>query len=108
MRNILLLICFALMSSFIQGQELLGDWYGSLQIQGTKLPLVFHIKKQDSSYSTTMDSPKQMAMGLPVARTTVENSQLLLEAPAMGIKYTGEYDHTQEIIAGTFQQGGLK
>jgi len=108
MRNILLLICFALMSSFIQGQEILGDWYGSLQIQGTKLPLVFHIKKQDSSYSTTMDSPKQMAMGLPVARTTVENSQLLLEAPAMGIKYTGEYDHTQEIIAGTFQQGGLK
>ncbi|UAB82818.1 alpha/beta hydrolase [Zunongwangia sp. SCSIO 43204] len=108
MKNTLVLIFFTLLSQFIQGQKILGDWYGSLNIQGTELPLVFHIKKQDSTYSSTMDSPKQMAVGLAVAKTTFKNSQLTLEAPAMGIKYTGDFNPKEDSIKGTFQQGGLR
>ena len=43
-----------------------GDWYGTLDAGPQKLPLVFHIQPDGSA---TLDSPAQMARGLPATAT---------------------------------------
>ena len=37
--------------------DAVGDWRGELQVQGTTLPVVFHVSRTDSGLSATMDSP---------------------------------------------------
>ena len=89
-------------------QDPVGTWYGTLNIQGTQLPLVFHVKKTGTEYSTTMDSPKQGATGMPSDKTTFTNKVLTIEASGIGMKYTGTYLPDSNKINGTFEQGQLR
>jgi pimeloyl-ACP methyl ester carboxylesterase len=91
----------------MQAQEISGDWYGNLNVQGTELPLVFHLQKNDSTYSSTMDSPKQGGFDIKVDTTRYDNSILTMTIAALGVKYEGNYDQNAEKIKGTFQQGGM-
>jgi hypothetical protein len=52
-------------------QEIQGDWHGQLNVQGTKLRISFHIQKDNNTYKTTMDSPDQMAFGIPTDETLI-------------------------------------
>ncbi|MCP5062335.1 MAG: alpha/beta hydrolase, partial [Ignavibacteriae bacterium] len=63
--NIVLILLFS--SVFIFAQDITGDWYGVLDIQGQKLRIVFHIVENDGSLTATMDSPDQGAKGIPVS-----------------------------------------
>jgi len=92
--------------NFIQAQEITGDWYGNLKIQGTELPLVFHLQKNDSTYLSTMDSPKQGGFDIKVDETEYKNSILEMRISALDVKYDGIYDKNKETINGTFTQGG--
>ncbi len=87
------------------GQEITGQWFGILKVPGMQLNLVFNISKTDKGFTTTMDSPDQKAIGIPVTTTTFENSILKLAIPAGGIEYEGKLnnDHT---ISGNFKQVG--
>ena len=38
------------------GQDITGEWNGTLSVQNTSLRLVFHINKTADGYSATMDS----------------------------------------------------
>nr|WP_068889233.1 alpha/beta hydrolase [Pedobacter panaciterrae] len=105
-RIISLLVCLTF-SSILYAQEPLGTWYGNLDVQGTKLSLIFHLTKTGDNYSSTMDSPQQKAMGIPMGKTTYINRKLIIEAPNMGIKYTATFLPEQQKITGTFEQGGL-
>jgi hypothetical protein len=49
-----------------QTSPVAGSWAGDLIVQGTRLPLVFHITQEGEALSATMDSPAQGARGIPV------------------------------------------
>ena len=89
-----------------QAQEIEGSWKGNLSVQGTELPLVFHISGEGDELSSTMDSPSQGATGIPMDVTTFEENVLTIKFNQAGIKFVGTL--TDEAIAGTFTQGGME
>ena len=104
MKKITLLIVITIVNFSMFSQEITGDWYGNLEIQGTQLPLVFHISRSDSVYTSTMDSPKQGAKDIPVPITIIKNDSLIIKIPAGKVEYKGVLKNNK--IVGTFHQGG--
>jgi pimeloyl-ACP methyl ester carboxylesterase len=91
---------------FIFAQEITGSWKGELDVQGMKLPLIVHIKKEGVNLVSSLDSPKQGATNIPVTATTFNNNQLEFEVASLGVKYAGKYDN--ETINGLFRQGPME
>lgn len=94
---IFLILLMMLASSDGMAQE--GAWSGELDIQGTKLPLVFHFDKD----GCTMDSPSQGAKGIKAEKSFTTEGKLLVSIPMIGASYEGFY--TGKMIVGTFMQG---
>lgn len=97
---------FAILAATISAQEITGSWSGQLNIQGTKLGIVFHIEKNDTVYVTKMDSPNQGALGLPTTNTTFIDNNVEIKAAALGITYQGTLD--ADSIVGLFKQSGAE
>jgi len=99
---------FVLLAAVIgsYGQDITGQWNGVLKVQGMQLRIVFHITKTEDGYSSTMDSPDQHATGIPVTKTTFENSKLKIEVASAGMEYAGELK--DKTIKGIFRQGGME
>lgn len=87
-------------------QEITGDWYGQLAIQGTKLRINFHVSEKYGSYITTMDSPDQGANGIPTTKTIVNNNVLEIILDNMKINFIGELK--EDKIDGIFKQNGME
>ena len=105
MKKTISTLAFILSVSCLFAQSVTGDWYGALNIQGTSLPLVFHITKNGDVYSTLMDSPKQGAKGFATGVTTVNGNELQINAASEGITYTGTFLPDSNKITGIFKQG---
>lgn len=102
----ILLILITILSSFLMmGQEISGKWNGVLKVQGTQLRVSFNVTPTENGYKATMDSPDQKVTGIPIEKTTFENSILKLELPNAQISYLGTLNK-DNIIEGTFTQGG--
>jgi uncharacterized protein len=91
---------------FIFAQDITGSWKGELEIQGMKLPLIVHIKKEGENYSSTMDSPKQGATNIPVTKTSFAANQLDLDIAALSVNYSGKY--VNDTFEGIFKQGNME
>ena len=78
-----------------------GAWSGSLDVMGTKLPLVFNF----SESGCTMDSPSQGATGIPVEKSVGEDGKITVTIPMIGAKFEGKMEG--ESIKGTFTQNGF-
>ncbi|MBK8392451.1 MAG: alpha/beta hydrolase [Saprospiraceae bacterium] len=89
----------------LNAQNLTGDWNGELEVQGMKLPLVFHITKNDQTLLTTLDSPLQGAKDIPTGSTLQINDSIYVLIPALGAKYAGKLQ--EDKLIGIFSQGGL-
>jgi hypothetical protein len=87
-------------------QDITGQWNGVLKVQGTQLRIVFNVAKTDSGFTSTMDSPDQGAKGIPMTKTTFENSTIKFELSDAHIEYQGQLKETE--IVGTFKQGGME
>ena len=105
MKNLTLVILTSLFSLTIYGQNITGQWNGTLKIQGTQMRLVFNISQTENSLSSTMDSPDQGAKGIPTTTTSFENSILKITIASAKIEYEGTLGQ-DNIIVGTFKQGG--
>lgn len=105
MKKAILIAITVLTSSFMTGQEILGQWNGLLKVPGTQLRIVVNISKTETGYVSTMDSPDQGAKGIPVATTTFENSVLKLEIPAINGSYAGSLNK-DNVITGKLTQNG--
>lgn len=102
------LVVFALMISIsIYAQDITGSWYGTLNLQGTQLRIVFNLTQTDTEYSASMDSPDQGAFGVPMTSATFEDSIVELAIPSATIQYKGTLKEDQKIV-GIFKQGGLE
>ncbi|MGL4851926.1 MAG: alpha/beta hydrolase [Phocaeicola sp.] len=88
-------------------QGVIGSWSGVLDLNSTKLPILFHIqKKSEGGYTATMDSPSQGAKGIPVTTVTATELEVELSVAAAGIQYRGFYAENK--MTGTFKQGNLE
>ena len=91
-------------SIILTAQDITGQWHGVLEVQGTKLRVVFNVTASDATYTTTMDSPDQGVSGIPVTKTTLENATVKFEINNAQIEYKGQLKDSE--IIGTFKQGG--
>ena len=77
-----------------------GTWSGSLDVQGTKLSLVFHLDGE----KPTMDSPDQGARGIPIQYEQNSLGKVILSIPSIGASFEGLFLYNR--IVGTFNQMG--
>jgi uncharacterized protein len=106
MKKVTSIIILGLTTLTMFGQEIVGPWYGKLEVRGIQLRIVFNITKTENGYTSTMDSPDQGANGIPVTTTSFESPVLKLGITSAGIAYEGTLDNTNT-ITGTFKQGGM-
>jgi len=105
MKKLIVFLFAVAMSNLLYAQDLTGSWYGLLEIPGGKLRVNFHVKAEGSTFITTMDSPDQGAKGLPMDRTTIQGSEISIEAVKLGLVYKASYDAQSDELKGTFTQG---
>ena len=75
-----------------------GTWSGKLDVQGTKLTLVFHLDDENP----TLDSPDQGAKGIPMQIERGGFGKITVRIPSLGASYEGTWMIKQ--IVGTFRQ----
>lgn len=78
-----------------------GTWSGKLDVQGTKLSLVFHLDDENP----TMDSPDQGVKGIPIQIEREGFGALHITIPSLAASYEGKFMIKQ--IVGTFSQMGF-
>ena len=81
-----------------------GLWYGTLDIDGNFLEIIFEIKATNKVYSATLSVPIQRAEGIPMTKVIFLEPHLSMSLDNPGIAVEGDLVN-QEII-GTFKQGG--
>ena len=86
--------------------DVVGDWQGSLNGGAAELHLVLHIvKAQNGSLSATLDSVDQNAIGIPVTKITLKDSELQLTVDAVHGSYDGRINADATAIKGIWFQG---
>ncbi|MBR5014560.1 MAG: alpha/beta hydrolase, partial [Bacteroidales bacterium] len=100
MKRILTFFAAIVLFTF-QANAQTGTWSGKLDVQGTKLSLVFHLDGDNP----TMDSPDQGAKGIPVQIERKSYGGLAIKIPSLGASYEGIYMVQQ--VVGTFKQSGM-
>ncbi len=97
------ILFFSSMLAEINAQDISGAWEGKLSVQGNSIPILFNVKLEAGTYSSTMDSPSQGATGIPMDKTVFENNVLTIKFNQAGIKYVGNLKENK--FEGTFFQG---
>ncbi|MFN0278379.1 MAG: alpha/beta hydrolase family protein [Pyrinomonadaceae bacterium] len=87
------------------GQDISGQWNGVMDVQGVKLRVGFNITKTETGYVSTMDSPDQGRMGIPLPSTSFKNFTLKIEYAEANIQYEGHLNK-ENVFEGKFSQGG--
>ena len=107
MKTLGIKITLILFTLTLQAQDTItGSWEGTLNVQGTELPLLFHITEEDGNYKSTMDSPAQGATGILMSETTYKEEKLIITYTQAGIRYVAKLEEGK--ITGTFYQSGLE
>ncbi|MEM1257390.1 MAG: S9 family peptidase [Bacteroidota bacterium] len=99
-----MLVLFIGLGAF--AQDITGTWKGTLSVQGSEMPLLFHVSNEDGTLSSTMDSPSQGATDIPMDETTFVDDTLTIVFKQAGIKYVGTLEADK--VDGTFYQGGME
>lgn len=105
MKSKILAILSFMLFNICFSQDISGAWYTSLEVQGTKLPLVLHITKTGDGLTSTFDSPAQGAKGIPIDKTTLSGSAFSFSAPNLNMIFDGKFSGDK--IEGTFKQNGM-
>lgn len=100
-----LAVMTASISGMAFGQEVAGDWQGTLSASGVELHLVLHLTKEGSGYKGTIDSIDQSANGIPIESVSYANSKLTLKLPVIHGSYEGTVSSSGDRISGTWTQG---
>ena len=99
-----LLVLFGVCSTVLFGQSLSGNWYGTLDAMGQKLPLVLHLSDSAGIWKGTLDSPKQKANDIQMSTVTVNGKKLRFTINKLQASYEGELNDSM-VIHGKFKQG---
>lgn len=107
MNKLFFLSIAVFITTAIFGQTLVGDWSGAIEIQGTELPIIFHVSQEAGIYSASFDSPAQQAFGLAVSEVKAENDSVTFVMQVIGGKYSGKLNSEKLKITGNLYQNGL-
>ncbi len=93
------------MSHSLSAQNLSGDWKGSIDANGTEIPLIFHFLKTISGrFEGKWDSPKQNANGLSFSEVDVVGDSIHLGIKMIGGAFRGRFINNDS-ISGIWKQG---
>lgn len=107
MKNILLSFIFLSSVILSKSQSITGKWEGTLTVQNTELPLIFHIKKDSiDKLTATFDSPKQQAYNLPCSDVMITGDSVILIMKMINGKYEGLLSADKKMLTGNWSQGG--
>ena len=86
-----------------------GDWHGTLDVQGMKLRLVVHVQVgEDGGYSATLDSVDQNAMGIPIDHFERDGDAVEFRVKRLMVRYEGTLiGGDAPRIEGKFLQAGM-
>ena len=105
MNKVVSVVFLFFLTTHLYPQDISGSWAGSLNIQGTKLRIVFNITKTDTLYVSTMDSPDQGAYDIPTTSTGYSKGKLDIIVKGLTLHYQGELKN--DSIIGVFKQGAM-
>jgi pimeloyl-ACP methyl ester carboxylesterase len=107
MKQFLFLSVFVLfsVSSCSYQADITGKWYGSIDMGGFNMRIVFDIKQSGYEYSATMQSPDQTKEEIPVTAVTCEKNKLIIRIDNIDFLYKGKVGK-DGIIRGEFTQMG--
>ena len=89
-------------------KDIEGIWEGSLDVNGSKLRVVFHISRaEDGSLTATLDSPDQGATGIPVSKVTFEGGKLVVNVDVAMAMFEGQANGDLSSIDGNWKQRGM-
>ncbi len=105
--NILIFgILFCFQAVMAQEVQITGSWKGALSVPGDKLNVVINIAEEDGKLISTLDSPDQMVLGIPVTTTSFDGEELVLDLPPLAAAYKGRL-LANGSIQGTWTQSGM-
>jgi pimeloyl-ACP methyl ester carboxylesterase len=82
-----------------------GDWEGSLALAQTSLRLVLHVKTGPYGTIALLDSPDQLAMGMPITSLTRDGDKVAFAYTQIHARFAGVLSSDGQSIAGDFTQG---
>ena len=107
MKTIIAIAVFVtLAAGLAQGQDIAGDWQGTLNAGTAQLHLIVHIT-QDSggNLKGTLDSVDQGAYGIAITSISVKNSKFKFTVDQIHGSYEGKVNPDATKIFGTWSQG---
>ncbi len=109
LRSIFPIFAFLLFMPAIGGaqssRDFKGTWEGVLNISGTNLRIVFHVKDNGQGrLVSTADSPDQSAFGIPCDSTSANNQEIFISMKALQASFSGTLVN-DTTIDGEFRQG---
>ncbi|MDR0207002.1 MAG: alpha/beta hydrolase [Bacteroidales bacterium] len=103
MKKKVTIIFMLLILGYLNGQDIVGQWNGTLKVPAQSLRLVLHIHERDSGYAATLVSLDQGAAKIPITEISFENNKLNFSIINV-IHYTGILSN--DSIKGLFKQSG--
>ncbi len=78
-----------------------GTWSGELDVNGTKLELIFHIGEE-----CTLDVPAQGVKGFKTVFSQFSDDSVRIQVPMIWAAFTGRYEGNR--LTGTYSQSGVQ
>jgi pimeloyl-ACP methyl ester carboxylesterase len=105
MKKLMLSICFINVFLIANTQNIIGNWKGSLTINGGQFPIIFHIDKDSvGKYKASFDSPKQMSYNLACAAVYFENDSINIDIKIIRGSFSGIVYKNPAVIVGSWNQ----
>lgn len=82
-----------------------GTWEGSLNVQNTKLRILFHLKNDNGTWTATMDSPDQMQYGIKMDTVIINDKGFSLKLKAASAVYSATLNEDAKSVNGNWVQG---
>ena len=87
-------------------QSFEGQWSGTLEVQGIKLPTVFEFT-YNGQWEGTMQSPMQSKQKMPFTKIVANGDSIHAELSTFGIRYDGKLSADKQAITGKVKQGNM-
>ncbi|MFZ4057326.1 MAG: alpha/beta hydrolase family protein [Ferruginibacter sp.] len=108
MKKLMLSICFINVFLIGNTQNIIGNWKGSLTINGGQFPIIFHIDKDSvGKYKASFDSPKQMSYNLACNEVFFQNDSIHIDIKLIRANYAGIYYKSTATFVGNWNQSNM-
>ena len=95
--NAIIKLLLAITASFMmwqtKAQTPKGAYSGTLDVQGTRLELIFNFSDTDGSLRATLDVPTQGASGIAMDSTSLDGDQISIKSGKLKMSYLGTFEN---------------